>query len=1203
MRTPEEHLTPAEVFRRSNGSCGEPLPAGSAALQEHAAQCSECSLLLQLHEALTMLPGPTDGNSGECIAEDEIYRLAAGLAPADATALTRHIGGCSRCAQLLKQALHDLGSDDAMPVEPGHLESSTRSWQQGLAVRMAQERSVAFISDKTAEKTGQRRRGPWLWIAGPIAAALIAVAALGYFEWSKHRVERLIAAAYNTQRLTELRIPGGKPVPLYSPRLGEASSASLTTELLEATIEIQKHLHRNSEDPYWLQKQGEVELVERQGDEAIESLSRAAAANSALTSSPSFELDLAAANYEIGEAGKKQTEQGKDPYEEASNLDEQAIENLSRTGPTSLLPIAYYNCALAWEKRGVNGRAIENYKTALSKETDPAWRRDIQTQIDRLKAISSTGGVTDQPFTIPPPAELLSRQDKPSSAVPDNYEIYLEAATRSWMSERGSSSSADLALHRLAGIGLRHNDAWVRDILALPASEGDRHLAAAVNASALGRAGVALAESETSSTLYRFAGNRPGYLRAQAEMVYAFQRLGRSRDCLQHAAPLLRDPQLERDAWLRGYLLLEVASCRAAAGDVALAGAPLRESLAIARHELLPLEELRAQSFVADELDALGQSQKAWVLASEQLRVCAATRGSEMQTYQFLSTMYFGAKTVGMPWAAAALAEEAAHVSRTLENRQIQAYAEEELGSAEIAVHHLQAADVAFTSATEQLNSFLNGNAASHDDTARSLYEADWTADRAALLEQSGDISGALDRISSAKTAVDASDNLSLRQRHFTEYAHLLLSGDQPQQAAEKALQAAADAEHAGRTLRTGIENLTWDRDNSRGYRLLVEALIDRGDPELSLRAWEWYRSAPYRRATWAPDDRLPAVANLQPMPQIPQVPHHELVLVYARLDDRYVAWSVSSDRNPQVRLVSLPAGTDDLSSLVQTQASLIRDPASPVSANVSLGARAFRELISPFADQLADAAVLRIDLDPSLQALPFAALYDAGRGWLGSSRAIAILPPWWSLHALEDSFPVGLERALIVAGNPQADREDSATRVPDQYNESAAVAAKFRRAQLLRYPAAKTANLFALLPSAEVFHFNGHAIDREGVTSLLLADQDDLLTASSFPAGSLHACRIAVLAGCTTIGRSAYQVEDPRSLVNAMLLAGARNVIATQWDVDARASRDLMLHFYDALLGGASPAEALHSAQLALLASPATAHPYYWAAYQTYSR
>ena len=61
---------------------------------------------------------------------------------------------------------------------------------------------------------------------------------------------------------------------------------------------------------------------------------------------------------------------------------------------------------------------------------------------------------------------------------------------------------------------------------------------------------------------------------------------------------------------------------------------------------------------------------------------------------------------------------------------------------------------------------------------------------------------------------------------------------------------------------------------------------------------------------------------------------------------------------------------------------------------------------------------------------------------------------------------------------------------------------------------------------------------------------------------------------------------------------AGARTIISSLWQVDDRATSELMKAFYLGLKTGKKNAS-LRQAQLNLKRDPRTAHPFYWAAFQ----
>jgi CHAT domain-containing protein len=102
---------------------------------------------------------------------------------------------------------------------------------------------------------------------------------------------------------------------------------------------------------------------------------------------------------------------------------------------------------------------------------------------------------------------------------------------------------------------------------------------------------------------------------------------------------------------------------------------------------------------------------------------------------------------------------------------------------------------------------------------------------------------------------------------------------------------------------------------------------------------------------------------------------------------------------------------------------------------------------------------------------------------------------------------------------------------------------------------------------------------------------------------GLSFAAELVVLSACQTVLGSGALADVPAGddwvgLTRAFLHAGAGHVVATLWPVDDWATAALMERFYGAGDIAAEPVRALAAAQRALLAAPATAHPFYWAGF-----
>jgi len=88
----------------------------------------------------------------------------------------------------------------------------------------------------------------------------------------------------------------------------------------------------------------------------------------------------------------------------------------------------------------------------------------------------------------------------------------------------------------------------------------------------------------------------------------------------------------------------------------------------------------------------------------------------------------------------------------------------------------------------------------------------------------------------------------------------------------------------------------------------------------------------------------------------------------------------------------------------------------------------------------------------------------------------------------------------------------------------------------------------------------------------------------------------MVALSSCFTSG-APYTAEGDGilALSRAFLFAGSDSVILSLWQVNDDSTARLFIDMYRSL-GDGSKAEALRRAKLALLANPATSHPYYWA-------
>jgi CHAT domain-containing protein len=89
----------------------------------------------------------------------------------------------------------------------------------------------------------------------------------------------------------------------------------------------------------------------------------------------------------------------------------------------------------------------------------------------------------------------------------------------------------------------------------------------------------------------------------------------------------------------------------------------------------------------------------------------------------------------------------------------------------------------------------------------------------------------------------------------------------------------------------------------------------------------------------------------------------------------------------------------------------------------------------------------------------------------------------------------------------------------------------------------------------------------------------------------------LVVLSACETGRGRIARGEGIVGMTWAMLVAGSRSVVVSQWKVESSSTTELMTGFHRALArGGGDKAEHLRRASLDILHSERYAHPFYWA-------
>jgi len=227
---------------------------------------------------------------------------------------------------------------------------------------------------------------------------------------------------------------------------------------------------------------------------------------------------------------------------------------------------------------------------------------------------------------------------------------------------------------------------------------------------------------------------------------------------------------------------------------------------------------------------------------------------------------------------------------------------------------------------------------------------------------------------------------------------------------------------------------------------------------------------------------------------------------------------------------------------------------------------------------------------------VPFAALFD-GQQFLVDRFALRTVPNLGLITHGGGARKTG--RALVI-GNPL--QGDPQLTLPFAEKEAQDVASRVPGSTLLIGPAATVAAFRADAPGRDVIHFAGHgqfnrdqpldsrllfASPQGGVADLTARDLYDTRTDA----------QLVFLSACETGLNSLAGGQDIIGLQRGFFYSGSSAVIASLWEVSDQATAALVHAFYVAYLGGASPEQALRTAQIATRAT--FPHPNLWAAFQ----
>ena len=148
---------------------------------------------------------------------------------------------------------------------------------------------------------------------------------------------------------------------------------------------------------------------------------------------------------------------------------------------------------------------------------------------------------------------------------------------------------------------------------------------------------------------------------------------------------------------------------------------------------------------------------------------------------------------------------------------------------------------------------------------------------------------------------------------------------------------------------------------------------------------------------------------------------------------------------------------------------------------------------------------------------------------------------------------------------------------------ESGVVQQMFHNSTTLDANSATPPAVTAALPTHPLFHFTGHGtynVRQPQNSALTLADQEPL-TAHTIRSLNLQNCALVCLSACETALTGNQTLEEEYvGLASAFLKAGVTSVVSTLWTVEEISNAWIIIRFYELLLAGQPPDQALQQAQ-----------------------
>jgi len=1215
--------------------------------RRHVEACQDCSRKVQMHKSvqngISGMCVPRNLPPGaDCLAYAEWLKVAAGIVSPDETRRQMvHAAQCGHCGPLLRQAaetLSDEGTDQenailasldsaqpvrqrqiaetlrrgrAMPVRP----SSEVSWWHGFLFGWRPVLAAAALAViVVAGWLGLRIARPFTPLqlapqAGPSTNNELRLQA------GPSTANELLAQAYTDHRTLEARIPGAKFASMQPVEraVGHGSNLDKSPALLTAEGMIGDQWKR---DPAWALAKARADLLDGNYDAAVETLQglyKQQLHNKA-PASPELLRDLGTALLARAQAQSPHDDYAQElrrkrDFADAANYLRLALHE----APDD--PIALFNGALACEALHFYHCAVENWTHYLVVDRTGGWAEEAQRRLDEVKPkLKREDHLTDpllQPEQITDSVAVRRQIDK-------RLEEYLLAAITGWMPAAFpqppsvQSRPAYNALVLLSDISKQepHRDSWLADFLSHASDvqfAAIQALASAVKANAEGDYLGAHNAAQKAVVEFQNSGNHAGEVRARGEEAYSDQLLWEGEECVGLVKKVQHDLQGHDWTWLRGHMSLEQSNCSDQLGDIETYQTAILAGMKEAEAHHFTDLYLRGLGFESLALASMGDTEAALALAAKGLERFWSGQGVLMNGYNLYANMDPAADNLHLAGLQVLLWKEATDLIDRHPDKVLRAMAHLWYRKAAYDANMPDVAANEFAKA-----GLLLGRSEPTVATARDFMDAEvWMAN---VEIRRGDLETAAATLEKVKPIIATTRSLDPLIEYYSAQADIALRRSDSANS-DAAIRSAVSLANVGlNSLHSERDRRQWAEQSKGAYVDAVEWKLRQGDAVAALELWEWYRGAEYGATEdkplnaasdpaeifpTSPEDAPPLPSPKMVSERLPLL-REETVVVYAVLPDGVAVW-IYDDRGISGRW--LATESSKVEEFVAEYTRLCADPNSDLMTLLNTGRALYKALIGPIEDRLLPGRPVVFETDDFLDSVPWEALVTADGSYFVQRFAVVVSPGLYQSMHLRRAVAITSQTPALVVSVPTPER--GVTSLPDADAEAQAVQDRFSAAHRLRDKYATLKEIQKQISGVQVFHFAGHAVAWPKRSGLMLSDFDPrvqrmrVVDGQSFTPEETRELQLAVLSACHTNAEAEPGTSGTESLAQALLHDGVPHVIVSRWNVDSSKTAELMKQFYSNVLGGEDVASALHGAQLALASQAASAHPYYWAAFE----